>query len=379
MSPETTPDELGLLRRSVREALEDLSPPSEVRRRMETERGWDGPAWRRLCGELGLAGLAIPEAYGGGGFTPVELGVVFEEAGRSLLCAPLLATAGLAAPLLLALEDEPARRRLLPGLCDGSLVATVVTADATGRGLPGGALVRAAEDRGAWALHGTCDFVVDGASADVVLVPALAGDTLGVFAVEAGAPGLTARALVTLDPTRRQARLEFAGAPASRIGPPDASAALARALDVARALLAGEQAGGAGRCLDTTVEYARSRVQFGRPVGSFQAVKQKTADMLIKVESARSAAGAAAQAAAEPAARVIADLPGLAVVAAIAQAYCSEAYVAVAAETIQLHGGIGFTWEHDAHLHFKRAWTSAELLGGPDEHIESLARHLGER
>ena len=370
-------DELHLLRRSVREAFGDLSPPAEVRRQMETSRGWDPETWRRLCGELGLAGLAVPEAYGGSGFTYVELGVVFEEAGRSLLCAPLLATAALALPLLMALDDEAARRRLVPGLCDGSLVATAVTADETGRSLPGGAHISAASRGGQWSLHGVGGFVVDGASADLVLVPALAGGDMGVFAVEACAPGLTTHPLVTLDPTRRQAKLVFDGVPAARIGSGDASGALARALDAARGMLAAEQAGGAGRCLDMSVEYAKSRIQFGRPIGSFQAIKQKAADLLIKVESARSAASAAAQAAAEAfAASAGGGLPGLAVVAAVAKAYCSEAYVAVAAETIQLHGGIGFTWEHDAHLYFKRAWTSAELLGGAGEHIESLARHL---
>ncbi|MGI8335568.1 acyl-CoA dehydrogenase family protein [Actinomadura scrupuli] len=382
-------DELRLLRETVREALDDLSPPAEVRRQMETAGGWDPKTWRRLCGELGLAGLAVPEEYGGSGFSPVELGVVFEEAGRSLLCAPLLATAALAVPLLLTLDDEPARRRFLPGLCDGSLVGTVVTSDRTGRLLPNGSCAEVSERDGRPLLHGAGGFVVDGARADLILVPARTGEGLAVFAVEAGAPGLTVTPLVTLDPTRKQASLTFEGVPATRLGAADATGAFGRALDIARALLAGEQAGGAGRCLETTVEYARSRVQFGRPIGSFQAVKQKAADLLIRVESARSAAAAAAQAAAESLARDgaakdtslagdLPDLPDLAVVAAVAKAYCSEAFVAVAAETIQLHGGIGFTWEHDAHLYFKRAWTSAELLGGPDEHVESLVRYLAE-
>jgi acyl-CoA dehydrogenase len=157
---------------------------------------------------------------------------------------------------------------------------------------------------------------------------------------------------------------------ATRIGDGDATQAIRRAFDVARALLSAEQAGGAARCLEMTVQYAKTRIQFGRPIGSFQAVKQKVADMLIRVESARSAAATAAQAAATDSG------PDLAVVAAVAKAYCSEAYLAVAADTIQLHGGIGFTWEHDAHLYYKRAWTSAEMLGRPADHIENLARHL---
>jgi alkylation response protein AidB-like acyl-CoA dehydrogenase len=370
VTPATAGD-LRLLRETVRTALGQLSPPEEVRRQMATETGWDAALWRRLCRELGLAGLAVPEMYGGGGCTPAELGVAFTEAGAFLLCAPLLSTAGLAAPLLLALGDEQASDRYLPGLCDGSLTATVA---ATG-GQNG--QVHAVEHQGQWLLHGTAGHVIDGASADLILVPSSAG----VFAVPAGSPGLAVTPLVTLDLTRKQARLVFDGVAAPRVGPPDSAQAVRRALDVTRALLAAEQAGGAGRCLEMTVRHATTRIQFGRPIGSFQAVKQKVADMLIRVESARSAAAAATQAAAlglgaERRVTDLPDLPDLPVAAAVAKAYCSEAYVAVAADTIQLHGGIGFTWEHDAHLYFKRAWTSAELLGPPDEHYETVARHL---
>ncbi|MFD0690719.1 acyl-CoA dehydrogenase family protein [Actinomadura fibrosa] len=385
-------DDLRVLRRAVREALHDLSPPDEVRRQMETERGWDPKTWRRLCGELGIAGLAVPEDLGGAGMSYVELGVVFEEAGRVLLCAPLLSTAGLAIPLLLALDDADARREHLPGLCSGARVATVVTAAPDGRPVHDNATVDAVADGPGFALRGSAGFVVDGADADLLLVPARTADGTAVFAVEAGAPGLGVTRLVTLDPTRKQAALRFDGVPARRLGEPgpDAARALAHALDVGRALLAAEQAGGASWCLDAAVAHAKSRVQFGRPIGSFQAVKQKAAEMLVRVESARSAAMAATQAAAEAASSLAAgsgvvggrsagelrDLPGLAVTAAIAKAYCSEAYAFVAAENIQLHGGLGFTWEHDAHLYYKRAWTGGEMLGRPDEHIEGLARHL---
>jgi alkylation response protein AidB-like acyl-CoA dehydrogenase len=387
--------DLRLLRETLHAALGELSPPEEVRSRMTTERGWDAAVWRRLCRELGLAGLAVPEAYGGGGFTLAELGVAFSEAGWFLLCAPLLSTAGLAIPLLLALGDEQASRRYLPGLCDGSLTATVaVTGGQYGQ-------VHAVEHQGRWLLHGIAGHVLDGASADLILIPAViststgngagasagtgagVGAGLGVFAVAAGSPGLAVTPLVTLDLTRKQARLAFDGVPATRAGPLDAAPPLQRALDVARALLAAEQAGGAARCLEMTVRHATTRIQFGRPIGSFQAVKQKAADMLIRVESARSAAAAATQAAAlalgaDRSAAGLPGLPELPVAAAVAQAYCSDAYVAVAADTIQLHGGIGFTWEHDAHLYFKRAWTNAELLGRPAEHYETIARHLAE-
>jgi len=359
--------ELRLLRESLREALHRLSPSAEVRRLMATARGWDPQVWRRLCRELGVAGLMVPEELGGSGFSAAELGVVFEEAGRALLCAPLLATAGLAVPLLLALEDREACKRYLPALCEGSLVATVVTSDANGRLLPDGELVSAGADDTGPVLDGTAGFVVDGAFADLLLVPARSGGGIGVHAVEAGSPGVLVTPLATLDQTRKQACVEFHAAPATRVGPADASGALARGMDVARALLAAEQAGGAAACLEAAVSYGTTRIQFGRPIGSFQAFKQKAAELLIQVESARSAAREVFAPGGRP------PWPAAALVAAI---YCSEAYVTVAAENIQLHGGIGFTWEHDAHLYFKRAWTSRELLGGPREHTERLARLL---
>jgi alkylation response protein AidB-like acyl-CoA dehydrogenase len=372
--------ELRLLRESLREALGELSPFAEVRRQMDTVQGWDPQLWRRLCRELGLAGLMVPEELGGGGFSAVELGVVFEEAGRALLCAPLLATAGLAVPLLLALDDREAAKRYLPDLCDGSRVATVVTSDPNGRQLPDGDLVAVTVRDSGPVLDGPASFVVDGASADLLLVPARAAATVGVYAVEASSPGVNVTPLVTLDQTRKQASVEFSGAPAIRVGPADASAALARALDVARALLAAEQAGGAAACLEAAVSYAKTRVQFGRPIGSFQAIKQKAADLLIQAESARSAAQAAAQAAAaalNPSFQgALPGVPDLASTALVAKIYCSDAYLTIAAENIQLHGGIGFTWEHEAHLYFKRAWASREMLGSPEEHTERLARLL---
>ncbi|HEY4457321.1 MAG TPA: acyl-CoA dehydrogenase family protein [Pseudonocardiaceae bacterium] len=349
-------DDLALLRETVRAAFDDLSPTAQVRRMMDTERGWDRAVWTRLCREIGLTGLMVPESYGGTGGSSVELGVVFEEAGRSLLAAPLFATAGLALPLLLALDDADALDRYLPGICDGSIVATAAMTDVDD--------VTATDDT----LSGATGFVVDGAFADLILVAARTEDGLGVFAVEGTATGLDRTTLVTLDPTRKLARLTFAEVAAHRIGSGDAEPAIRQALDTARALLANEQVGGAAHCLAATVDYAKSRIQFGRPIGSFQAVKQHAADMLIQVESARSAAITAAQAAAG-----WVDAPELPVAAAIAKAYCSEAFVGVAADMIQLHGGIGFTWEHDAHLYFKRAWTSRELLGRPQAHLDALA------
>jgi len=369
----TTVEDSELFRSSVRAALSQLSPAAEVRRAMESPRGFDDRVWRRLSGELGLAGLTLPEKVGGGGFTPAELAIAFEEAGASLLCAPLFASAGLAVPLLTALGDEAALTRFGPPIAGGELTATVALAEDAGRWRTDDVRCAATPVRSQWVLDGAKDYVVDGGSAGLILVVAQAGDGPGVFAVDGDAPGLERERLVTLDPTRKQARLVLRGTPATRVGTGDATAAIARATAVSRALLAAEQVGGAQHCLDLTVAYAKTRIQFGRPIGSFQAVKQRLAEMLVQGESARSAAHAAASAAADPG---DGGGDGLEHVAAVAALTCGEAYTWVTEQTIQLHGGIGFTWEHDAHLYFKRARSSALLLGSASELTVLIGRQL---
>ncbi|HUD16153.1 MAG TPA: acyl-CoA dehydrogenase, partial [Acidimicrobiales bacterium] len=220
-------------------------------------------------------------------------------------------------------------------------------------------------------LSGQKLYVLDGHAADLVLVAARTPAGVSVFAVERGAPGFTATSLTTMDQTRKQTRIEFSGTPARLVGEDGgAGPALSRTLDLAAVALAAEQVGGAQRCLDMAVDYAKTRIQFGRPIGSFQAIKHKCADMLLEVESAKSAAYYAGWAAAE-------DSDELPVVASLAKSYCSEAYFHAAAENIQIHGGIGFTWEHDAHLYFKRAKSSELLLGDPSYHRELLAQRIG--
>jgi alkylation response protein AidB-like acyl-CoA dehydrogenase len=214
-------------------------------------------------------------------------------------------------------------------------------------------------------------FVLDGHTADLILVAARTSAGVSLFAVEGGASGLTRTALSTMDQTRKQAKLEFDSTPARLIGTDGAGwNVLSTVLDLAAVALAAEQVGGAQRCLDMAVEYAKVRVQFGRPIGSFQAIKHKCADMLLEVESAKSAAYYAGWCAAE----MNEELPS---VASLAKAYCSEAYFHAAAENIQIHGGIGFTWEHPAHLYFKRAKSSEIYLGDPTYHRELLAQRIG--
>ena len=345
------------LRSVVRAFLERRSPESEVRRLMATTDGYDTATWKHLATQIGLQGLTIPEEFGGAGGSFVELGIVLEEMGRSLLCAPFFATAVLAANALLHSGDKAAMSDYLPGIASGDTVATVAFVEDAGRWDAEGIQMRAERDGGQWRLTGAKTFVLDGLTADVLIVAARTADGVSLFAVRAAADGLHRAPLRTLDETRKQARVEFSGTPARLIGAVGAGwTTLAGVLDLAAVALAAEQVGGAQRCLDMAVEYAKQRVQFGRPIGSFQAVKHKCADMLLEVETARSAAYYAMWAAAG-------ESDDLSVVASLAKAHCSDAYFHVAAENIQVHGGIGFTWEHPAHLYFKRAKSSQLLFG----------------
>ena len=359
------------LRRSVRRFLDDKSPMTEVRRLMDTTEGFDRSVWEQMANQLGLQSLSIPEEYGGAGFSYVELGIVLEEMGANLICTPYFSTVALAANALLSCGDESAKKDYLPGLAAGETIATLALTEDSGRWDLDGITLAAKGKGGDWTLDGHKMFVIDGHSADLVLVAARTGKGVSLFAVEGTATGLTRTPLATMDQTRKQARLEFAGTPARLVGDEGgAGAALTRTLDLAAVALAAEQVGGAQRCLDMSVEYAKTRIQFGRPIGSFQAIKHKCADMLLEVESAKSAAYYAGWAAAE-------DSDELPVVASLAKSYCSEAYFHAAAENIQIHGGIGFTWEHDAHLYFKRAKSSELLLGDPTYHRELLAQRIG--
>lgn len=330
------------LRGRVRARFEAMSSSAEVRRLMETEAGFDRDRWRELAADLDLAALGW-----------VERGVVLEEAGRVLLPAPLLATVtALGAIGLVAVA---------PGT-----VATLAVAEATGRWDGGGVETRAVPGAGSWRLEGRKSYVVDGLTADVLVVAARTDEgDVRLFQVDAAAPGVSRAALTTVDPTRKQAEVTFAAAPARALDAP-----LDLVMALAAVALAAEQVGGAQRCLEMAVEYAARRVQFGRPVGSFQAVKHQCAEMLLELESARSAAfyGASAAAAGDV------DLPAA---AAVAQACCSEAFVRIATDALHVHGGVGFTWDHDAHLYFKRARSSAQLFGDARHHRELLAAHLG--
>ncbi|MGY6499935.1 MAG: acyl-CoA dehydrogenase family protein [Acidimicrobiales bacterium] len=354
------------LRRITKQFLDSKSPETAVREQMETENGFDSAVWNQMGTEMGLQGLIIPEEFGGQGYTYVELMVVLEEMGKRLICAPYFSTVALATNTLLQVGTDDAKKAHLPGIAGGETIATLALTESNGRWDAEGVTLEGGDT-----LSGEKMFVIDGHVADLILVVAKTAGGFGIYAVAGDADGLTRTPLATMDQTRKQAKLEFSNTPATLVSADDLSwDAIAQILDLAAVALAAEQVGGAQECLDMAVQYAKDRVQFGRPIGSFQAIKHKCADMLLEVESAKSAAYYAGWCAAE----LNDELPA---VASLAKAYCSEAYFHASAENIQIHGGIGFTWEHPAHLYFKRAKSSELMFGDPAYHRELLAQRIG--
>jgi alkylation response protein AidB-like acyl-CoA dehydrogenase len=358
----------------LRRFLEEKSPPTAVRKLMETETGWDRATFQELNQQLGLSAVHIPEAYGGQGFSFVELGIVLEEMGRALLCSPFFASTVLAATAILNAGTEAQKKDLLPGIADAETIGTFAFTEPNGRwDADGVEMTATASGGGTFTLDGVKSFVLDGHSADLIVVlarrPGSSGaDGLSFFTVAGDAAGLTRRALKVMDPTRKQALLTFQGVEASLLGEEGAGAGpFAKTMVQAAACLANEMVGGAERLRLSALEYATMRVQFGRSIASFQSMKHKQADMLLDVELAKSAAYYAAQAAAD-------DDAELAAVASLAKAAASEAYMQTAISTIQIHGGIGFTWDNDTHLWFKRAKSSEVFLGGPAWHREQMMR-----
>ena len=338
---------------------------------METTAGYDPAVWTSLATELGVVGLAVPEALGGSGGGILEQLVVLEELGRRLVCAPYLASAVLATHTLVESADTAAQERWLPALAAGEMIATLAVAEESGRWDPTGIATTAQLDGSGWRVSGVKSYVLDGTIADLLLVAARTPDGVSLFAIEANADGVTRTALQTVDLTRKLARIEFARTPATPVATiGGGTRTLERVLEVAVTALAAEQVGGAQVALDMAVDYAKQRVQFGRPIGSFQAVKHRCADMLLEVESARTAAYYAGWCIAD-------DTADRSEAVSVAKSSCSAAYVAVAAGNIQVHGGIGFTWEHPAQLYFKRAKSSEALFGQPSRWREQLAGLIG--
>lgn len=361
-------EERTALQDAVTRLLADRSTEADVRRAMETEQGYDAALWSQLA-EMGVTGLVIDEAFGGAGAGPLEIEAVMEAAGASLLCSPLLASGVLSAELLQALEDADAKTRLLPGIAAGTTLAAAALTGDGGTWTQDGVSVTATGEGAQAVLSGVASYVLHGQNADVLLVLAKTGDGLAIFEVDPKSAGVSMSALPTFDHTLRLARIVFDAAPGRPLQG-QAWPAVCRAMDLALVALAGEQAGAAQRCLDFTIDYAKHRYQFGRAIGSFQAVKHMAADLLLETESAISAARSAAAKLAEGAE----DANAAVSLAAFA---CADAFTRTAADSIQMHGGIAFTWSHPAHLYLRRARADAQLFGASAVHRERFLQALG--
>lgn len=358
------------LRSSVRDLLDRSADDSARRAAMDSDLGHDPVLWGRLA-ELGALSLTVPEALGGAGYGAVEQSVILEELGRTLAPMPFLGTTVLAGTALAAVDD-PVGREYLGRIAEGTTLAALALLETDGRWRTGGFETRAESTEGSWRITGSKTLVVDGACADILVVAADTDTGPSLFLVT-GEEGVHRAPLRTLDLTRRMATITFEAASATLLGSEGgAPAVLDRVLDAAMTALASEQVGSARACLEASVAYAKERVQFGRPIGSFQAVKHRCADMFVKVQLAAAAAQEAAHAADGDPGRAPA-----AVAAAVAHSVCSEAALSTATENIHVHGGIGFTWEHPAHLYFRRAKASQLMLGGPAVNSERLLDRLG--
>lgn len=379
-------DEQEMIRASAEGFLADVSDSAAVRAAMVSERGFDEALWQRLCQEMYWPAIHIPETYGGLGLGFVELTILLEQMGRRLLCSPFFATACMATPALLLAANDQQKQRWLPSIADGSVTATLAFSSANGWSADDVQATVVAEGDG-FVLDGTLKHVLDGHGADLLIIAARQPGTTGekgisLFAVNAVCAGIERQMLPTMDQTRRQARIQLKGlyleadCLLGEFG--NGWSHLERVLQLACIGLAAEQTGGAQQVLDLSVAYMQERQQFGRPIASFQALKHRAADMMLQVECARSAsyyAACVAQEVLDPQGdpQVAAELP---LAAALAKAQCSETYFSCASESIQLHGGVGFTWEYDPHLYFKRARASEALFGAPSWHRERIAAAL---
>jgi alkylation response protein AidB-like acyl-CoA dehydrogenase len=358
-----TDEELALAD-SVRKFVADRSPLTSLRQLIASGEPYDGAVWKQMTAQLGLAGLTIPESYGGVGAGYSTLSVALTELGAGLVASPLLGCV-LAAEVLLRLDDDAAKNELLPKIAGGELIATLAVASSAG-----GRVTAAGSDAaGTVTLTGSVSPVLNGAEADVLLVPAQSDGGMVVCLVDGGAHGLSRTRLTAVDHSRSLARIALAGAP-GRVLAGDEAAALAAAADLANLALAAESSGAMKACLDMTSAYARIRVAFGQPIGAFQAVKHRLADMAKSWELGNAALRDAARAGDEKPDR-------FSVAASVARVLLANAYAEAAVDTVQLHGGIGFTWEHDAHLYYKNGLSNKVLLGGPGEQLDRLADSLG--
>ncbi|GMQ93012.1 MAG: acyl-CoA dehydrogenase family protein [Acidimicrobiia bacterium] len=361
-------EEQAMLGATVREFLEATVDMDSTRDSSLTDSAINRDAWSGLV-EMGLIGLHIPEEYGGAGYSFVETAIVFEELGRRVVPVPLLSST-LASSAILSAGSEDQKARLLPQIASGERIATLAAFE-DAHDLER-CETKAEPDGNGWRLSGLKRYVTDAPNADAFVVIADTGAGTGLFMVDGSAAGVSVNPTPSLDATRPLGELELQNVAVDTgayLGGSPSEHALRAALDAGVVALAQEQAAGTQRCLEISVEYAKSRFQFGRAIGSFQAVKHMCADMLVAVEHARSAASHAA--------RTLDDPHESGVAVPLAKSVCSDAYLKAAGDTIQIFGGIGFTWEHDAHLYLKRAKSTALLLGSVESYRDRLADAIG--
>lgn len=360
------------LRSTVRAFLEGTASLALLMRRLDSADGYDEVVWNRIATELELTGLAVPEEYGGSGFSLLETCIVLGEMGRVLYDGPFFASSVLATTALLASDDEDAKREYLPQLARGTLLGTVVGAGAERTGAESVAVKASRTTAGGWVLDGRASHVIDGDRAGVLIVPAAGDDGLDCFVVDGDADGLSKASLPAMDLTRPLAEMVFAEVPARRLGGAGCGEVVAgRVAEIGSVCLAAEQMGAAEVCVEMAVEYAKQRHQFGRPIGSFQAIKHRCASVHVAVEAAKSSALYAGWAASG-------GVGDIAVIAGTTKACCSEAFYLAATSAIQVHGGIGFTWEHPAHLLLRRAVSSREFFGSPAFHRQRVGAWIAE-
>lgn len=379
-------EEQQMIRDTAEAFLAEVCTSAAVREAMATAQGYDSDLWSRICNELYWQGIHIPEAFGGLGLGYVELVAMVEQMGRYLLCAPFFSTVCLGVNALLVAGSEEQKAEYLPRICEGLTATLAYTGlPASRQGGEWGAAAVAAtavRDGGDYCLNGTLRYVPDGASAQLLIVAARAEGSAGeagisLFVVPAGQQGIERRLLPTMDQTRKQAEIILTDVrvPASALMGEEGAAwpQLEAIIDLANIALAAEQTGGAQQILDLTVDYTQGRQQFNRPIASFQAIKHMAADMMTRVEVARSGVYYAACVADEYLQQA-AVRDELAEAASVAKSYVSDAYFQNCSDALQMHGGVGFTWEYDVHLYFKRAKASEHFLGNGSYHRERLAR-----
>jgi len=355
-------------RHMVQRFCVDKAPTTETRKLMETEAGYDHQVWQLICGELGLAGIHLPEQAGGSGFGAVELGIIMEEFGRSMICAPYMGSIVMAATALSTCATPSQQQRWLAPLLSGEKIAALAICEASGEFYSTHLHCTARISSEGWQISGEKRFVLNGNQADTLVIAAATDNGPRLFVTEANAPGVDIQQVETMDPTRKMADLKLSNVDAERLGQ-DVPVDLDTLQNLTLVALANEMAGGAQALLDAAVEYTRLRVQFGRTIGSFQAIKHRLADLLLIVESAKSAAYQAAVA--------FDNNEDVSEHASLAKAATSEAYLQAAIDCVQLHGGIGFTWENDTHLWFKRAKSSEVFMGTPAFHRERMLQAMG--